>query len=229
MRRLLPSLAAVLALGTALPAQAGSLDLRLGAFLPRADTGKTNDLFTDDSTLYTVEKKDWRDFTGGIQFNVKLARNVELGFGVDGYEQTLDTEYREYERADGRAIRQTLKVEIVPISVELRLTPTSRRARVAPFVGAGVDLFSWKYEEFGDFLQFPVDPAKLPVEDSFISEGVNPGFHVSGGIHLGITDDIGLTAQGRYQWGTADMGDDFRGNKIDLSGANLTLGLNFRF
>jgi opacity protein-like surface antigen len=221
-------LAAVLALGAALPAQAGSLDLRLGAFLPRADTGKTNDLFTDDAALYTVEKKDWRDFTGGIQLNVKLVRNVELGIGVDGYEQTLQTEYREYERDSGRAIQQSLKLEIVPISVELRLTPTSRRARVAPFIGAGVDLFAWKYEEFGDFIKFS-DPALPVVEDSFISEGVSPGFHVSGGIRFGVTDDIGVTAQGRYQWGSADMGDDFRGNKLDLSGASLSVGLNFRF
>lgn len=228
MRRLLLSLAVLLACSATLPAQAGSLDLRLGGFVPRADTGKTNDLFTDDTTLYTVEKSDWLGVFGGAQFNVKLARNVELGFGLDGYGRTIHTEYREYERDSGRAIQQSLKLEVVPMSVELRLTPTSRRARIAPFVGLGADLFYWKYEEFGEFIRFT--DRNLPVvEDSFISEGVNPGFHVSGGIRFGVTDDIGVTAQGRYQWGSADMGDDFRGNTLDLTGASITVGINVRF
>lgn len=228
MRKLLLALAVVLVSGATLPAHAGSLDLRLGGYFPRANTGKPDDLFTDDNTLYTVDKSDWNGFTGGAQFNMKLARNIELGFGIDGYGRTLQTEYRDYERESGRAIRQTLKLDIAPISVELRLTPTSRRARIAPFVGIGGDLIYWKYEEFGEFVRF--SDRNLPViEDSFISEGVAPGFHVSGGIRFGITDDIGITAQGRYQWATDDMGDDFRGNTLDLTGASATIGINVRF
>jgi hypothetical protein len=92
----------------------------------------------------------------------------------------------------------------------------------------GFDLYFWKYEEFGEFVRFS-DPSLPVIEDSFISEGVNPGFHVTGGIRFPINDDIGITAQGKYQWGTADMGDDFRGNKLDLSGASVTLGLTIRF
>lgn len=228
MRRALLPLAAALIVAVAAPAHAGNLDIRVGAFLPRADTGASNDLFRDDAELYTVGKSDWRDVVGGAQFNVKLARNVELGFSVDGYGQTLQTAYRDYERESGRDIRQTLKLDIVPVGVELRLTPTSRRARVAPFVGIGGDLFYWKYEEFGEFIRFS-DPGLPVIEDSFIAEGVAPGFHVSGGIRFAVTDDIGVVGQARYQWGTADMGDDFRGNKLDLTGATVTAGINIRF
>jgi len=244
MRRLLPWFAVVLVLGAALPAQAGSLDLRLGAFFPRADTRSLDennfDLFRDVATLYAessdgrpVGKSDWIGFLGGAQYNFKLARHLELGLGLDGYSRTIDTEYLEFENdKTGRPIRQALKLDIVPISVELRLTTTRRYARVAPFVGAGVDLFYWKYEEFGEFIKF--SDASLPViEDSFIADGVTPGLHVSGGIRFGITDDIGVTAQGRYQWGSTNMGkgfrDDFPNNKLDLSGATASVGINVRF
>jgi opacity protein-like surface antigen len=243
MRRLLLSLAVVLVLGAALPADAGSLELRGGAFFPRADTrsrAEDNfDLFQDVSSLYTnsekgrpVSKADWVGFLGGAQYNFKIARHLELGIGVDGYSRTLDTEYNDYERDDGRPIFQTLKLEIVPISAELRFTTTKRYARVAPFVGVGFDLFYWKYEEFGDFIRF--SDASLPViEDSFIADGVAPGFHLSGGLRFAVTDDIGVVAQGRYQWGSTNMGkgfrDDFPNNKLDLSGATATLGVSFRF
>src|SRR5262249_24737700 len=152
-------------------------DIRLGAFFPRANTGKVNDLFADDFKLYTVSKSDWYGFSGGAQFNARLARNLEIGFGVDGYGRTLNTEYRDYERDSRPPIRQSLKLDVVPISVELRLTPTSRHARVAPFIGVGGDLIYWKYEEFGEFVKFS-DPKLSVIEDSFVSEGVNPAFHV---------------------------------------------------
>lgn len=212
----------------AVPVHAGNFDLRMGAFQPRANTGAVNDLFVDHSSLYTVGKSDWVGFSGGGQYNAKLARNVEIGFAIDGYERTIDTAYRDYGGAGDRDIEQTLKLDIVPVSFELRLTPTSRRVRVAPWIGAGGDLFYWKYEAFGEFIDF--SRSNQPIStDSFISEGVNVGFHVSAGLRFAITDDVGITAGARYQWGTANMGDDFRNNKLDLTGATYTAGVNIRF
>lgn len=241
MRRLLVPFATVLAIGLASGAQAGSLDLRGGAFFPNGDTGSRTernfDLFKDVESLYTrhgrnIRKSDWIGALGGAQYNFKIARGLEIGLGVDGYSRTLDTEYRDYERDNGQPIRQRLRLEIVPVSAELRLTSTRRYDRVKPFLAIGADLFYWRYEEFGDFVRFS-DPA-LPVrEDSFVSDGATPGFHVSGGLRIGITDDVGLIAQGRYQWGSTNMGkgfrDDFPDNKLDLSGATATLGINVRF
>ena len=228
MRRLLLPLAALVVFATAEPAHAGDLDLRAGAFVPRANTGSVNDLFTDDSALYTVKKSDWTSFSGGVQYNFKVHRNVLFGFGLDFYDRTLQTAYRSYQYPDGRDILQTLHFEIVPMSVELRFMPTSRRVKIAPFAGVGGDLFYWRYEEYGYFVKF-IDP-KLPViNDSFFSEGWNGGLHVTGGVRFAVNDDIGIFGQFRYQWGTADMGYDFRGNRIDLSGASYLGGVNIRF
>jgi hypothetical protein len=220
-----------LALLGALPAaksHAGSLDIRGGGFFPRAESN----LFVDDADLYqkdgrALKRSDWHGFTGGAQFNQRIANNVEVGFSVDGYERTLQTSYRDFVGASGREIRQSLKLEIVPVGAFLRFGPT-RRGAFSPYLAIGGDLIYYRYQEFGDFVDFATESHPV-INDSFLSEGVAPGFHVAGGVRVPVGDDFSITAEGRYQWATDDMGDDFRGNKIDLTGASATLGLNIRF
>jgi opacity protein-like surface antigen len=210
-------------------AHAGSLDLRVGGFFPRTDSN----LFVDDADLYQeadgdpLKRKSWNGWTGGVQFNQRIHDLVELGFSVDYYGRTLDTSYRDFVTSDGREIFQTLKLDIVPVGVQLRLGPT-RRGQLSPYVAGGVDLFFWQYEEVGDFVDFE-DPANTIIADDFISDGVTPGFHVAGGVRVPVSDDFSITAEGRYQWAKDDMGDDFAGNRIDLSGASATVGINLRF
>jgi hypothetical protein len=221
--------AAVVVLGVmvALPAsaRAGGLDLRIGGFQPHADSN----LFDDDSSLYTVRKRNWRGITGGAEFSSRIARNFEIGFNVDGYGKKLGTHYRGIVRDDGSEIRQTLKLTIVPVGVTVRLVPTNRHTKIAPFIGAGVDAFFWKYEEFGDFVAFPFEPGDPIIADSFRSDGVATGFHVAGGLRLFVSDDFGLTGEVRYTAAKGNMGDDFAGNRIDVGGFGATVGVHFRF
>lgn len=198
---------------------AGGIEVRGGGFAPRAQSN----LFADDSELYNVDKKDWAGGTGGVEFSMKLVQNLELGFSVDGYGRTLETHYR-----NDREIFQTLELSVVPVGVSLRLVPTSRRARLAPYATVGADLFFYRYEEYGDFIDFRT-PGFDVSSDSFISEGVAPGFHVAGGLRVPVGHDLAITGEVRYQWAKADMQDDFRGNKIDLSGPSVTLGVLLRF
>jgi hypothetical protein len=235
---------AVLTLGLSLAAadaRAGGLDVRLGAFFPSADSN----LFNDVATLYThggplgpdgnppgVQDSDWIGVFGGIEFNQRVAKNLELAISVDGYERDFQTAYRGYTHEDGRDITQELKLSIVPLGVSLRFVPTSRRATFAPFVAVGADLVFWDYRERGDFVDF-FDPSLPIVPDVFVSDGVAPGFHVAGGVRIKMSDDISLVAEGRYLWADDEMDDDFfRANnpfRIDLSGAAATLGVHIRF
>ena len=211
-------------------ARASGLDLRLGAFAPRAE----GTLFSDVQELYTVTKDDLRGFTGGVEYNLVVARNVEIGFHVDSYQRRVDTFYRDFTRPDGSEIQQTLKVGIVPVGMSVRLVPTSKRTRFAPYVAGGVDLLVWEYEEFGDFIDF-FDP-ELPIyADQFRADGVAFGLHAAAGLRVYLNRDVALGLEGRYQWGEADMGDDFAPNepglvnRIDLTGTSLTFGLRVRF
>ena len=208
-------------------AGAGGIDLRVGGFFPQAGSN----LFDDVADLYltggdTIRKADWVGVTGGVEFSAKLVDNLEIGFHVDGFSRTLHTSYRDYVHESGREIVQSLELDVVPVGVSLRLVPTRRSARLAPYVSAGVDLFFWQYEEWGEF----VDSETGDIwDDLFMSEGVAPGFHVAAGLRVGLTDDLSLVGEGRYQEARDDMGDDFRGYRVSLSGASATVGLHVRF
>jgi hypothetical protein len=211
-------------------AGASGLDLRMGAFWPRT---KSN-LFDDVSDLYLhngerIGKGDWTGFAGGFEYNFVPTRNVEVGVHLDGYSRTLDTVYREFDRPGGREIEQTLKLTIVPVGATVRFVPTSRRARIAPYVAVGADLFIWKYEEAGDFIDF-FDPDFPISSDAFASEGVTGGFHVAAGVRIPLNPDFSIVGEAKYQYAKrTNMGDDFSNNDIDLSGVSATVGIHLRF
>jgi hypothetical protein len=211
--------------------RASGLDLRLGGFVPRADSN----LFRDDSELYTVRKKDWRGWTGGIEYSFQLSDNVEMGVHLDGYSREIDTAYRDFVNdRTGRDIEQTLRLSAVPLGVTFRIVAPTRSATIVPYAGAGADVFFYEYKEFGDFVDFG-DPSRPIIRDTFIANGAFPGAHVVGGVRVPINYDVALTVEGRYQWAKGELGDDFRPRageqplKLDLSGWSATAGINIRF
>jgi hypothetical protein len=208
---------------TAAPIQASGLDLRVGAFFPRADSN----LFDDDSELYTVDREDWRGIHGGVEFAWNLGDRFELGVHLDGYGRTLHTEYRDFERESGRPITQSLRLNSVPLGFTVRWVPGGRR-QLSPYLGAGADVVFYEYEEFGDFIDFEDDDLPI-IADDFISRGALPGAHVVAGIRLPISYDFSITGEARYLWARGNMSDDFRGNRLDLSGPSATVGVHLSF
>lgn len=205
-------------------ASASGLDLRAGAFFPRADSN----IFDDTEELFGTDKDDWIGFTGGAEYSFGIADHVELGFHVDGYGRELDTTYVDFERPDGQLIFQTLKLTIVPVGATLRFVANPSRGALTPYAGVGVDAVYYEYEQFGDFIDFFDDD--LPIRsDFFEDDGTAFGFHVAAGVRIPFGDDFSLVAEGRYLWAKTDMSDDFRLNEIDLSGPSATLGINLRF
>jgi hypothetical protein len=239
---------AVLSLGllAALPATAGasSLELRIGGFFPRTDSN----LFRDDAQLYMLpgrprpvgpdapclKRSDWQGVYGGAEFSFTPSDHVELGMHLDGYGRRLDTNYRDYTRPSGGEILQSLKLTLVPLGATLRLFPTDRDATVSPYVGVGPDIVFYKYEEFGDFIDFS-DPESSISADDFVSQGARPGFHVTGGLRVRVGHDFSILGEGRYQWAKGTLGDDFRAQpgqdalRLDMSGFSAVVGLSIRF
>jgi hypothetical protein len=226
----------VLLVAGASRAGADGLDLRIGGYFPR----QNETLFEDDRSLYIVGKSDFYGVFGGVEYNRVLLDNVELGIHLDGYSRTVDTSYRDYTWDDGSEIRQSLKLNMVPLGVSLRFVPTSKRTKIAPFVGGGVDAIFWKYQEYGDFICFPPAGGACEydwdiVSDAFYADGTAFGFHALGGLRVYVNRDFAIVAEGRYQWAEDDMGDDFAPNepglvnRIDLSGWTFTVGVHVRF
>jgi opacity protein-like surface antigen len=238
--------AAMLAVGlvAACPAAgwASGFEVRIGGFAPRAQS----DLFSDDAELYTPEsrsrdctetscpgvaKRDWRGLYGGAEFSFDLdrGRHAELALSVDGYSRRIPTSYRNSVRDDGSEIRQDLRLTIVPVGVSLRLLPADRYAPLQPYVTVGGDVFFYKYEERGDFIDF-FDDTRPISPDSFRSQGAIFGGHAAAGLRIPVGDDFAITGEVRYQFAEKKrMNDDFDLNRIDVNGASATVGLRLRF
>lgn len=226
LRPILLGLALLAATSVTPAAAAGGLDVRLGAFLPRAESN----LFDDDRELYTVEKKDFVGFAGGAEYRFGVGGPVQIGLHVDGYSRTLHTSYREFVRQNGREIQQSLRLTIVPIGASIHLSPERghSHSRVVPYVAVGVDAVAWNYQEEGDFVDFFSNDLDI-VPDAFESEGVAFGVHAAAGLRVYVNDDVAISGEARYLAAKDDMGRDFRGNEIDLSGFQATVGVSLRF
>jgi opacity protein-like surface antigen len=223
MRRVMAAVIVLCGLGSA-PAFAGSLELRLGSFFPKADS----DLFLADEDIFATRKSDWKGFTGGLEYSFGSGRNVELGVHLDGYGKNIDTSYRRHVRQSGGEIEQTLSPSTAPLGMTLRFVPGRRHARFRPYVGVGADIVFWEYKEAGSFIDF--DTNEIVEFDEFESSGAAPAVHAVAGLRFGITPDIFLTAEGKYLASTTvDMGDDFRNNRINVSGSSATVGVLVRF
>jgi opacity protein-like surface antigen len=206
------------------PADAAGLDLRAGAFFPRADSN----LFDDTEELFGAQKDDWIGFTGGAEYSFGVAEHLEVGFHVDYYGRQLDTFYVDFTRPNGQDIFQTLEIDTLPVGATVRYVVNPSRGAVTPYVGVGADAVFYEYKQYGDFINFFEDD--LPVtSDFFVDEGTAFGFHVTAGVRFPLGDDFSIVAEGKYVWAKTDMGEDFRLNEIDLSGPSATLGLNLRF
>jgi len=214
-----------------LPGEASELDLRVGAFFPRAESS----LFDDNRELYgfgedaPLAKSDWIGGYGGAEWRFRIVPSLWVGLHLDGYGRTLHTEYLDYERPSGLPIEQSLKLSIVPLGASLRWVPRDGRRDVSPYLGAGIDAVFYKYEEFGDFIDF-FDDGLPVVDDHFVDEGAALGFHALAGLRVPVSDDISVLGEVKYLWARKDMGDDFGPDlRIDLSGASATLGVSIRF
>jgi opacity protein-like surface antigen len=95
-------------------------------------------------------------------------------------------------------------------------------------VVVGIDAMLYRYEEYGDFVDF-FDPANPIIPDSFIDEDVAFGWHAGGGLRVAVGDDFAIVGEARYYWSKKDMDQDFTGSRIDLGGLAVTAGFHIRF
>ncbi len=227
-------------------ASASGLDLRIGGFFPRGN----DNLFADDCALYLINGCSaaaangeqyfkgnagaFKGVFGGAEYNAVIMPNLELGVHLDGFGRTVDSSYRNYTRPDGSEIRQKLKLSIIPLGATVRLIPTSKGARLAPYIGGGVDAVFYQYEEYGDFIDFGSASLDI-VPDDFKDSGAAFGVHAVAGLRVYLNRDFAIVGEGRYMWAAKDMGKDFAPNepglvnRIDLSGASFVVGLHVRF
>lgn len=213
-----------------------TVNFTLGYFALRGEGSRIDDdVLLENLPIYGPFDEDTPleigDFNGasiGGEWLIPIGRYLEAGAGIQFSTRTVPTVYNEFVRPDGSEIEQEFKLRIVPISATLRVLPLGNETVVQPYVGAGIGIFSWRYVEVGDFIDFtrpgrPVFPAEF--EESGTSVGPVALFGVKFPMERFV-----IGGEARYQRAEGDLNtDDFLAPKIDLGGWHYQVTLGFRF
>jgi len=239
------ALVAVLLAGTASPSLAQSagdgylfhspvLTLTVRGGYARASAG--SDVFDDVTTNLTLDRGDFSSITGAGDITVHVKPRVDLVFSAAFSRSHHQSEFRNLIDNNDLPIEQTTTFERVPLTANLRvnLAPPGRSigrlawipTRVVPYVGAGVGVMRYRFNQEGDFVNFATNgvfPAVLEAEGySFVAQGM-------AGVDYSLTTQLGLSLDARYLHARGDLGSSFKGyERIDLSGMTATVGLSFR-
>jgi hypothetical protein len=252
MRRYLLSLSAAAIvcgfLGTPSASAQQSLNLFIGGFTPAPfDARDPNDVLLHNSLFLTtynransidVSQFDYWKFGGEWLF--ALGRYFDGGLGVGYYQKTVPViDIYNINGTTGTNIAADLKLRIVPFSATIRYLPIGHHA-MEPYVGAGVNVYYWRYSETGQFVDYSNQPSYGPCPSDVGCNIITGAFVGSGGavgpVFLGgVRVPLGPLQPGfeiRYDGGaTGDLplSQGFSGSKIDLSGMNYLFTLNLRF
>lgn len=210
-----------------------SLGLRAGWMVP----GEGSDLFDFVQDQLTIQEGDFRGPAFAADVGVALADRLDIVAGFEFTRKTIASEYRDFVDNDLLPIEQSSKLSqnFATASLRFMLVPRGQRAgsfawipsRVAPYVGAGGGLLWWRFEQYGDFVDFQ----DLGVfSDQFRADGTSPTGHVFGGADIRMYKRLFFTLEGRYVWASGTLDGDFVGfAPLDLSGFRASAGINVLF
>jgi opacity protein-like surface antigen len=237
------ALAAVAMVGVLMPATAEAqirrvgtsgdwrqaIGFNLGYFVVKGEDSRDEDdvLFRDlDSLLFDI--KDFNGATFGAEWLVGLTDYIEVGAGINYYQRTVPSIYRDIQFEDGSELDQDLKLRQIPMMATVRFLPVGRHASVQPYIGAGIAAIRWRYTESGEFLDFNGEIFRA----NFKADGTEVGPMILGGVRFPVGD--AFLAGGEFRWHSAEgdtggIDEGFLGDKIDLGGWSTNFTFHFRF
>ncbi len=221
------------------PRPSNSLQFRLGGFFPRGG----GDIWGSDEQTFTLERSDFNGGIAGFTYAMSINNLFEMGFNLDFYDETARSQDRDYVDQSGLPILHDTRLELIPLTVDFRFLPAGRygirggQRRVlhpVPYLGGGVGVNYWEYEEVGDFVNGPhppqpgVDGVIFPAR--FIESGTAFETHVLTGLELPFNPRFSFLLEGRYSWSDVTPNGDFAGlGNLDLSGFAGYLGFAYHF
>ncbi|HXY68670.1 MAG TPA: hypothetical protein VEH62_04425 [Gemmatimonadales bacterium] len=194
-------------------------------------------IFQFVTDTFTLSKSSFGAFAIGADVAVRVAPQAEVVFSAGWAGSKAGSEYRHWIGSDSLPIRQTTSLERVPLTVSLKWYLVSPGqsighfawvpARIAPFVGAGGGLMWYRFQQYGDFINFADSTV---VNDALASEAWTGSLHAFAGMDVALGPRYLLTGKAQYTWARSHLGADFVGpNAVDLSGLSVTVGVGVRF
>jgi hypothetical protein len=213
--------------GLAHPASAQqTVSIQLGAFLPKGEFDRVEgDVLAVNRQYLLFDFGDFNGFLFGGDWSAAIGEYIEAGAGFGHYQATVPAIYAEWVNEDGSEIQQDLGLRIMPLTALVKLLPLGNRRAFQPYLGGGLGVYFWRYSESGEFLA--TDGTIF--RDSFEQSGTSVGPVAVFGVRGLVSPSAYIGAEGRYQWGQADLSEDFLGDKLDLGGFSILATFGFRF
>ena len=213
----------ILLIISAVPLSAQSLNLKIGLFQPFMES----DLWDINRENLAFSKSDMLNLSFAAEFEYYFGKVFSLSFEGAYYQNEHYSMYRDWTYDDGSPIYQNLALWMASFELGFKIYPLGNRGPVCPYLGMGGGVYYWRYEQWGEFINF---------QDLSISEGYaetttfSPGFNANAGIKLHFTPMFGFLLQAKYQYVRGQLSSFFQEfEMLDLSGMTYQFGLTFRF
>ena len=231
MRRLLALSFVFLLAGVLTPAPSyaqQSLNIQLGGFVPRGEDGRTDgDVLVNNLDFLVFRINDFTSGSLNGEWEFPLSDRVDASLGLGFTTRTVPSVYADFVEDDRTEIEQDLKLRVVPFTAAVRFLPLGHGSPVQPYLGAGVGVFSWRYSEAGEFVDY-ADGSVF--RDRFVGSGATAGPVIFGGLSVG-SGPWAIGGEIRYQSAQGELPNDqgFSGTKIDLGGVTYSATFRIRF
>ena len=199
----------------------------------------SSDLWTLNEHHLTVDEQDFGDAVFACRIAAPINRFVAIESGAGYYHSDVGTEDREFTYTSGRPIEQNLHLELLPLTVTMKVMPFGMYSeehpegplrKVIPYFGIGGGALLWEYREHGDFVYGRDQAIPTLVHGDYDSQGIAPEYHGVLGVDINLAREMALFVEARWSRARDDLSSDYSGfDEFDLSGDSLSVGLRFRF
>jgi hypothetical protein len=224
------------------------ITFRLGYFFPTA----SSELWQIEFDNMTFTKTEFAGSTFGFAYEYFVTNNFSVQVVFDGYSKNKSGFYQDYvayEFSDGTwaypgdfegdyVPGHAFKISVTPIQLSLKIAPLGRRGRLIPFIGGGIGVYVWSARLQGDLIDFDdvwwdedFDVEVYPIYFADIRDDnkLAFGFHGLAGAMFPLANRISIEGEVKYNFAKGSL-DRFVGfDKIDLSGLQISLGINYWF
>jgi len=213
----------LLVIATGLQLSAHQLTLKVGLFQPQLNS----DLWDINRENLAFDTADMLEGTFAAEYEYFLDQRLSLAFETSTYSKTHYSQYSDWVHEDGSPIFQNLALRITSFELAIKLYPFGHRPVLHPFLGLGGGLYAWRYEQWGEFIDFN----DMSVSDGYAeTETYTLGASGRAGFGFQFNPLFGLMVEAKYQYLKGRLSSFFEGfESLDLSGFTYQLGLTFRF
>ena len=217
-----------------------TINFTIGGFFPRGEESRVDgdvlvvncDRVGGECSFLDFDTEGFSGVTFGGEYLFPIGNYIEAGAGLSWYKKSVPSRYAQLVADDPNTpeieeedIRQDLKLQIVPLAFTVRVLPLGQTNPIQPYVGAGLGVFLWKYDESGEF----VDGNNDVFRDTFEDSGSKVGPVILAGVRF-AADSFTVGGEFRWQRGDAELDpEQFFAPSVDLGGYTLqaTFGLRF--